>query len=114
MPWKQKGKCVFKILKNGGEKKKGCSKSSKKAEKYLKILNLESKDLSETGDFGQYAVDAVNEIVSSLPDGHENKNNAFAKSLLEKIFEIFSKNKQLTREEVKNTVLTLAGNIKIL
>jgi len=48
MPWKRKGKCVFKVSKSGNiGKKQGCSDSAKKAEKYLKALYANSGDVSE-------------------------------------------------------------------
>ena len=46
MPFKRKGKCVFKITKNGKQgKKKGCSKSVSKAKKYVKALYANSDDM---------------------------------------------------------------------
>ena len=46
MPFKRKGKCVFKITKNGKKgKKKGCSKSVSKAKKYVKALYANSDDM---------------------------------------------------------------------
>ncbi len=46
MPFKRKGKCVFKITKKGKQgKKKGCSKSVSKAKKYLKALYTNSDDM---------------------------------------------------------------------
>ena len=46
MPFKRKGKCVFKITKSGKQgKKKGCSKSVAKAKKYVKALYANSDDI---------------------------------------------------------------------
>ena len=46
MPFKRKGKCVFKITKRGKQgKKKGCSKSVAKAKKYVKALYANSDDV---------------------------------------------------------------------
>ena len=46
MPFKRKGKCVFKITKSGKQsKKKGCSKSVAKAKKYIKTLYANSDDV---------------------------------------------------------------------
>ena len=46
MPFKRKGKCVFKINKSGKiGKKKGCSKSVAKAKKYAKALYANSDDI---------------------------------------------------------------------
>ena len=48
MPFKRKGKCVFKITKSGKQgKKKGCSKSVAKAKKYLKALYVQFSDGTE-------------------------------------------------------------------
>lgn len=53
MPFKRKGKCVFKITKSGKQgKKKGCSKSIAKAKKYVKALYANSDDvMSEIKDY---------------------------------------------------------------
>ena len=46
MPFKRKGKCVFKITKSGKQgEKKGCSKSVAKAKKYVKALYANSDDV---------------------------------------------------------------------
>ena len=46
MPFKRKGKCVFKITKSGKQgEKKGCSKSVAKAKKYVKALYANSDDM---------------------------------------------------------------------
>ena len=46
MPFKRKGKCVFKITKSGKQgEKKGCSKTVKKAKKYVKALYANSDDM---------------------------------------------------------------------
>tara|TARA_B100000902_G_C27271147_1_gene896311 strand:+ start:532 stop:843 length:312 start_codon:yes stop_codon:yes gene_type:complete len=51
MPFKRKGKCVFKITKSG-DKKKGCSKSVAKAKKYVKALYANSDDvMAEIKDY---------------------------------------------------------------
>ena len=51
MPFKRKGKCVFKIT-NKGEKKKGCSKTVAKAKKYVKALYASSDDvMAEIKDY---------------------------------------------------------------
>ena len=53
MPFKRKGKCVFKITKSGKQgKKKGCSSSVAKAKKYAKALYANSDDImSEIKDY---------------------------------------------------------------
>lgn len=53
MPFKRKGKCVFKITKSGAiGKKKGCSKSVSKAKKYAKALYANSDDvMSEVNNY---------------------------------------------------------------
>ena len=53
MPFKRKGKCVFKITKSGNQgKKKGCSSSVAKAKKYVKALYANSEDtMSEIKDY---------------------------------------------------------------
>jgi hypothetical protein len=38
MPYKRKGKCVYK-----GKKKVGCSSSVAKAKKYIRVLGMHSK-----------------------------------------------------------------------
>lgn len=46
MPFKRKGKCVFKITKSGKQgEKKGCSKTVAKAKKYVKALYANSDDM---------------------------------------------------------------------
>lgn len=48
MPWKRKGKCVYKVNKsNSTSKKQGCSDSVSKAKKYLKALYANSSDVNE-------------------------------------------------------------------
>ena len=48
MPFKRKGKCVFKITKTGKQgKKKGCSKSVAKAKKFARALHANSEDTIE-------------------------------------------------------------------
>ena len=48
MPFKRKGKCVFKITKSGKQgEKKGCSKTVAKAKKYVKALYANSDDVIE-------------------------------------------------------------------
>ena len=53
MPFKRKGKCVFKVTRSGKQgKKKGCSKSVAKAEKYIKALYINSDDvMAEIKDY---------------------------------------------------------------
>ena len=53
MPFKRKGKCVFKITKSGKEgEKKGCSTSVEKAKKYVKALYANSDDvMAEIKDY---------------------------------------------------------------
>ena len=47
MPWKRKGKCVYK-----NNKKQGCSSSTKKAKQYLKALYANTDDVvGEIKDF---------------------------------------------------------------
>lgn len=53
MPFKRKGKCVFKITKSGKQgAKKGCSKTVAKAKKYVKALYANSDDvMNEIKDY---------------------------------------------------------------
>ena len=53
MPFKRKKNCVFKITKSGKlSKKKGCSKTTEKAKKYLAALYANSDDVvSEIKDY---------------------------------------------------------------
>jgi hypothetical protein len=53
VPFKRRGKCVFKITKGAKRgKKKGCSKSVAKAKKYVKALYASSDDImSELKDY---------------------------------------------------------------
>ena len=53
MPFKRKGKCVFKIAKSGKQgKKKGCSTSVTKAKKYVKALYANTDDvMAEIKDY---------------------------------------------------------------
>lgn len=51
MPFKRKGKCVFKITKKT-KQKKGCSKTVAKAKKYVKALYANSDDvMAEIKDY---------------------------------------------------------------
>lgn len=49
MPWKRKGKCVYKKSKNSKKlgKKQGCSKTVPMAKKYLKALYANADDVVE-------------------------------------------------------------------
>ena len=68
MPWKRKGKCVFKITKSGGRgEKQGCSKSAAAAKKYVKALYANANDVAEVTQKQDFILDAVNEVVSALP-----------------------------------------------
>lgn len=115
MPWKRKGKCVFKITKSGkrGEKQ-GCSTSVEKAKKYVKALYANADDVSEINQKRDFIVDAVNEVVSSLPNGHKNRNSQFAKEVLKKVFEHFCDKEAFSYDEVLNITQKLSGDIKIL
>ena len=68
MPFKRKGKCVFKITKSGEQgKKKGCSKSVDKAKKYLKALYANSEDtMDEIKDYFRNQKDHQHSLFSYL------------------------------------------------
>lgn len=86
MPWKRKGKCVFKITKSGKQgKKQGCSTSIEKAKKYLKALYANAKDVSEQEKIVEDIIDAINEVIDGLPRGHKNKNSDYANKVLTSI-----------------------------
>ena len=115
MPWKRKGKCVFKITKSGGQgKKQGCSKSVAKAKKYVKALYATADDVAESTQKQGFILDAVNEVVSSLPFGHKNRNSTFAKQILQKVFEELRYNNQISYEEVLTLTKKLSGGIELL
>ena len=115
MPWKRKGKCVFKITKSGGQgKKQGCSKSVAKAKKYVKALYANADDIAESTKKQDFILDAVNEVVSSLPLGHKNRNSTFAKQILQKVFEELQYNSQISYEEVLTLTKKLSGGIELL
>ena len=115
MPWKRKGKCVFKITKSGGQgKKQGCSKSVAKAKKYVKALYANADDVAESTKKQDFILDAVNEVVSSLPLGHKNRNSTFAKQILQKVFEELQYNSQISYEEVLKLTKKLSGGIELL
>ena len=115
MPWKRKGKCVFKITKSGKQgKKQGCSKSVAKAKKYVKALYANADDVAESTKKQDFILDAVNEVVSSLPLGHKNRNSAFAKQILQKVFEELEYSNQISYEEVLTLTKKLSGGIELL
>ena len=115
MPWKRKGKCVFKITKSGGQgEKQGCSKSAAKAKRYLKALYANADDVVESTQKQNFILDAVNEVVSSLPIGHKNRNSHFAKQILQKVFEELQYNSQISYEEVLKLTKKLSGGIELL
>ena len=115
MPWKRKGKCVFKITKSGGKgKKQGCSKTVAKAKKYVKALYANADDVAESTKKQDFILDAVNEVVSSLPVGHKNRNSSFAKQILQKVFEELRYNDQISYEEALVLTKKLSGGIELL
>tara|TARA_B100001094_G_scaffold48171_1_gene43544 strand:- start:191 stop:526 length:336 start_codon:yes stop_codon:yes gene_type:complete len=111
MPYIRVGKCVYKKTKSGkrGEKK-GCSKSTAEAKKYIKKLY----SLDESSEEHIFILDAVNEVVSSLPIGHKNRNSQFAKQILQKVFEEFTNHEQVSYEEVLEITKKLSGGIELL
>ena len=115
MPYIRIGKCVHKKTKSGkrGEKQ-GCSKSVAKAKKYLKALYANADDVAESNQKQDFILDAVNEVVSSLPLGHKNRNSAFAKQILRKVFEELQYNNQISYEEVLTLTKKLSGGIELL
>lgn len=115
MPWKRKGKCVFKITKSGKQgKKQGCSKTVAKAKKYVKALYASKDNIAESTKKQKIILDAVNEVVSSLPIGHKNRNSTFARQILQKVFEELRYNDQISYEEVLKLTKKLSGGIEIL
>jgi len=68
---------------------------------------------SEEDDTGQMVVDAVNEMVSSLPMNHKHRNRHFAKKILLQISEILKNKKIISYEEAQKIVFELTGQIKI-
>lgn len=115
MPWKRKGVCVFKINTDGSlGKKKGCSKSTSKAKKYLKKLNTLDEDRLTYEECGNIIVDIVNETIQNLPVGHKNRNSAFARELLAKIFEALTKEEEISRKNIKKIAFSLSGRLEIL
>lgn len=66
MPFKRKGKCVFKITKKR-EQKKGCSKTVAKAKKYVKALYANSDDVMK--EIKDYFRDQQDEDYLAF-DGH--------------------------------------------
>ncbi len=115
MPWKRKGKCVFKITKSGGRgEKQGCSKSAAAAKKYVKALYANANDVAEVTQKQDFILDAVNEVVSALPIGHKNRNSTFAKKILQKVFEELQYDGQISYEEVLRITKKLSGGIELL
>tara|TARA_Y100000591_G_C21484771_1_gene522258 strand:- start:42 stop:377 length:336 start_codon:yes stop_codon:yes gene_type:complete len=111
MPYIRIGKCVHKKTKSGKRgKKQGCSKSVAKAKKYIKKLYF----LKESEEKQNFILDAVNEVVSSLPLGHKNRNSSFAKQILQKVFEELQYNNQISYEEVLTLTKKLSGGIELL
>ena len=115
MPYIRVGKCVHKKTKSGKRgKRKGCSKSIAKAKKYIKALYASANDITESNQKQNFILDAVNEVVSSLPIGHKNRNSAFAKQILQKVFEELQYNNQISYEEVLTLTKKLSGGIELL
>ena len=115
MPYIRVGKCVHKKTKSGKRgKRKGCSKSVAKAKKYVKALYASANDIAESDQKQNFILDAVNEVVSSLPIGHKNRNSAFAKQFLQKVFEKLQYNNQISYEEVLTLTKKLSGGIELL
>tara|TARA_B100000131_G_C18020239_1_gene574246 strand:+ start:34 stop:369 length:336 start_codon:yes stop_codon:yes gene_type:complete len=111
MPYIRVGKCVYKKTKSGKRgKRKGCSKSVEKAKKYVKKLY----SIDESNEKHTFILDAVNEIVSSLPVGHKNRNSQFAKQILRKVFEEFINHEQVSYEEALEITKKLSGGIELL
>ena len=115
MPYIRIGKCVHKKTKDGkpGEKQ-GCSKSVTKAKKYLKALYANADDVGESNHIQDFILDAVNDVVSSLPIGHKNRNSVFARQVLQKVFEELQHNNQISYEEVLTLTKKLSGGIELL
>ena len=105
------GKCVYKKNKSGGRgEKKGCSDSAEGAKKYMaKLYSVEESEEKQN-----FILDAVNEVVSSLPIGHKNRNSTFAKQILQKVFEELQYNDQISYEEAVALTKKLSGGIKLL
>lgn len=92
MPWKRKGKCVFKVTKSGKTKKKqGCSDTVAKAKKYLKALYANAEDVSEQEEIVEYIIAEINTVIRNLPMGHKHRNSAYAQKILEEIHKIIKK-----------------------
>ena len=115
MPYIRIGKCVHKKTKSGKRgKKQGCSKSVAKAKKYLKALYANADDIAESSQKQNFILDAVNEVVSSLPVGHKNRNSTFAKQVLQKVFEKLQHDNQISYEEVLKLTKKLSGGVELL
>ena len=115
MPYIRVGKCVYKKNKSGGKgKKKGCSDSVEMAKKYMKALHVYADDVAESTQKQDFILDAVNEVVSSLPVGHKNRNSDFAKQILQKVFEELQYNDQISYEEALVLTKKLSGGIELL
>jgi hypothetical protein len=111
MPYMRIGKCVYKKSKSGKRgKKKGCSDTEAGAKRYLsKLYSVEESEEKQS-----FILDAVNEVVSSLPVGHKNRNSSFAKQVLQKVFEELQHNNQISYEEVLKLTKKLSGGIELL
>ena len=115
MPWKRKGKCVFKITKSGKQgKKQGCSKTAEKAKKYIKALYASEDSVAESIKKQNFILDIVNEVVGSLPIGHKNRNSTFAKQILRKVYEELRQNDLLSYDEILKFTKKVSGDMELL
>jgi hypothetical protein len=90
------------------------NENNRKMSSSRKGITAEAGIVLETAEIGKIVVDAVNEIISSLPSGHRNRNPSFAREILQQVFGILSEKEEITEQEVKKMVFILAGSIKIL
>jgi hypothetical protein len=104
MSSKKKNMYFFKIV----------SENNRKMSSSHEGIVAEAEAVLETAEIGKIVVDTVNEVISSLPSGHKNRNPSFAREILQQVFEILSEKEEITEQEVKKMVFTLAGSIKIL
>ena len=65
----------------------------------IKLL-FEKKKNEREEDKGLFIIDAVNEVVSSLPYGHKWRNKVYAIELMKQVTEYLSAKDIVTREEV--------------
>ncbi len=103
MPYIRIGKRVDKKIKEGavGEKE------------YQKTLYSHAKGINEE-EKSEFILDAVNEIINSLPVGHKNRSKTFALEIMQKTIEELKDLEIISKHEALRVAKRISGNLEIL